>query len=433
MEYNNSFNNSLKNNYNSENNLSKNNYENKNESSKISYDKISIGDNNMIIKNDQSEKHFNIDNRPRIINNNFSNVSSIRNNDSNFNFNSNNFVSLNNNSLSNNEIDEKQFMSNSNYNLKDYNINEKLNITKEEMPLKISNIIDNSDILFQNNNDQDLNNAKLNENKNEEQDLNNIFSSGYEIITNLTNKINNYQNLIENSINEEYLLTKSQILIESDINNVNNTINYQLGNYLKFRDKFKLTYKDPELFIESNCFCIYCEKKIFGYIYEIEILEQKIFYCSECFNKIIDKIEGPLKIYIHKPSKELNQDYKSKITQIKINDKIYDNNIILFNYKNVPSLLNFKLTIENNGNKKWPSDSIIDINNYCDKNFFFIDIEHTEISLDIGKSYDFEFEFNDLNKLTPGKYSLVLCVKYSNKKKMFGNIDDMIITFLISI
>ena len=431
MESNNRSDNSLQDNFNSNNILSINkNYENKNESSTV--------DNNRIIQNDQIESNSRIDNGERIINNNISNVSSINNNGSNFFFNSNNINSLNNNNLSNNEIFDNQFTTNSNYNNKDYNVDEKLNMTKEEMPLKISNIIVDSEPLFQNKNNQVLNDEILKENKNKEEDINSILSEGYEILTNLTNKIKNYQTLMEKSINEEYCLNKSKILKESDIKNVNNSVNYQLVNYLKFRDKFKLTYNDPELLKETDCLCRYCEKNIIGYINIIEFSgNKKIYYCSNCLKKIIDKIKGPLTItfdktfYVNQSYKEINQEYKSKITQIKINNKIYENNIISFNYNNVPSLLNCKLTIENNGDKKWPSDSKIDINNFCDKNYF--SIGHKSISLDIGESCDFEFELKNLNELTPGKYSLVLCVKYSKKKEIFGNINDMIITIFISI
>ena len=438
MDFNNSFTNPLQDNLNSNNNIStKNNYENNKESIEVSYDKASTGDNKKIIQKDQNETNSIIKNNSITNDINFSNISSINNNTSNYNFNSKNIMSLNNNNLSNNEFKENQFISDSNNNLKDYDVNLKLNMTKEELPLQISTIINNSNTLFDNNNDKVINNEKINENKNknnnnneEEEELNSIFSEGNEIIKNLTNKIKNYQNLIEKSIKEEFFLNKSQILNNSK---VNDSVNYQLVNYLKFRDKFKLTYIRKELFIESNCLCRYCEKNIFGYINVVEILGKKIYYCSKCIKKIIPIIKGPLKITFYKNynNNEINQDYQSKIKQVKINDKIYENNIISFNYKNVPSSLNLIITIENNGYKKWPSDTIIDINNYCDKNFFTVGC--TKICLDIGKSYDIEYELKNINELTPGKYSLVLCCKYSNKKEIFGNIKDMIITIFISI
>ena len=279
-----------------------------------------------------------------------------------------------------------------------------------------------------------LNQELINENENNKNEnmknesIEEIFDATFEINKSSINKIKNYQNEMEKKIKKEF-----------DDLKINNSLNSKLELYLKFRDTYHLTCREIVKFENTYIKCKFCEKDIFGYVYTIKVDFFKIIlYCSFCINKIIQKFKSPITINIEKSiekAKEIPErinDFNAEIEKIEVNGNDNSSKNVEFNYGKVPNVINLKIKLKNNGDNNWPSDSKLDIDKLNPNNFF--SIGHTLIgNLKAGHTKMIEnIELSHLDYLPPGKYPLILGI-YLKNKSIFGNINDMTITFSINI
>ena len=255
-----------------------------------------------------------------------------------------------------------------------------------------------------------------------------LFDATFEINKNTTNKIKNYQNEMEKIIKKEF-----------DALKINHLLDSKLGLYLKFRDKYHLTYRDTVKYENSNIKCKYCEKDIFGYVYKIKVENFKeISYCSFCIDKIIQKFKSPITINlvksIEKPKDipERINEYKVEIENIEVNGNSNSTRNVEYDYGKVPNVIKLKINLKNTGNNNWPSESKLDIDKLNHNNFF--STGHSNIgSVKPGKEKTVEgIELKGLDKLPPGKYSLILGICLKNKS-IFGDINAMTIKFSTNI
>ena len=253
-----------------------------------------------------------------------------------------------------------------------------------------------------------------------------LFDATFEINKNITNKIKNYQNEMEKIIKKEF-----------DALKINHLLDSKLGLYLKFRDKYHLTYRDTVKYENSNIKCKYCEKDIFGYVYKIKIEHFKeIAYCSLCIYKIISKFKSPITINLEKSIEKVKdiperiKDYTVEIDNIEINDNSISNKNIEYDYGEVEKVIKLKFDLKNAGKNDWPSSTKLDIDKLNPNNFFTIG--HTSIpELKKGQKKTIELEIRHLDTLPPGKYPLILGV-YTKNKAIFGDINGMTFKFNIN-
>jgi hypothetical protein len=214
-----------------------------------------------------------------------------------------------------------------------------------------------------------------------------LFDATFEININTTNKIKNYQNEMEKIIKKEFDALKIKHLLDS-----------KLGLYLKFRDKYHLTYRDTVKYENSNIKCKFCEKDIFGYVYKIKVENFKeISYCSFCIDKIIQKFKSPITINLEKSIEKVKdiperiKDYTVEIDNIEVNGNSFTNKEIEYEYGKVEKVIKLKFDLKNAGKNNWPSNSKLDVDKLNHNNFF--SIGHTSIpELKTGQKKSIELE-----------------------------------------
>ena len=384
-------------------------------------------------ENISSEEENNINNKGNTLNENLndnkSNINSISNHQSPEKKNKS-IISENEKKKSDNEIENESNMYPSITMREDNNLNQGDGFYMSNIKNENENDIENENKEKKIEEEENKENSDPINNllKNKDVSIEELFDATFEINKTVNDKIKNYQNDMEKIIKKEF-----------DDLKMDNSLDSKLGLYLKFRDTYHLTYRETVKFENSNIKCKYCEKDIFGYIYKIKVEPFKeITYCSSCIYKIIPKFKSPITINlvksIEKPKDipERINEYKVEIENIEVNGNSISTRNVEYNYGKVPNVIKLKINLKNTGNNDWPSESKLDIDKLNHNNFF--STGHSNIgSVKPGKEKTVEgIELKGLDKLPPGKYSLILGICLKNKS-IFGDINDMTIKFSINI
>ena len=289
-------------------------------------------------------------------------------------------------------------------------------INKESNEIIMSQILNNNSNLSEEEKKIELNkyDEKIKNNKN----IDDVFDSACEIINESKQKLIEYQDEIEKKIKEEF-------------DNLDKSRESQIALYLHFRDKFHLTYQEPNVFDNSHYKCRLCDEDIVGFLYKIHPKDFKdLFYCKECINKIIPEVKGKYIITINQSYEKIKEakkrilDYKAKIKYIKTDSK-NESKTIQFNYGDAPESLSFDIELKNIGENDWPSDAKLDI----DKSNIYNDFSLGSHSVNNVKSQESikieNITLNKLNSFPPGNYKVIFAVY--TKSKMFGDEEQMTI------
>ena len=289
-------------------------------------------------------------------------------------------------------------------------------LNKESNEIIMSQILNNNSNLSEEEKKIELNkyDEKIKNNKN----IDDVFDSACEIINESKQKLIEYQDEIEKKIKEEF-------------DNLDKSRESQIALYLHFRDKFHLTYQEPNVFDNSHYKCRLCDEDIVGFLYKIHPKDLKdLFYCKECINKIIPEVKGKYIITINQSYEKIKEakkrilDYKAKIKYIKTDSK-NESKTIQFNYGDAPESLSFDIELKNIGENDWPSDAKLDI----DKSNIYNDFSlgsHSVKNVKSQESIKIEnITLNKLNSFPPGNYKLIFAVY--TKNKMFGDEEQMTI------
>ena len=289
-------------------------------------------------------------------------------------------------------------------------------INKESNEIIMSQILNNNSNLSEEEKKIELNkyDEKIKNNKN----IDDVFDSACEIINESKQKLIEYQDEIEKKIKEEF-------------DNLDKSRESQIALYLHFRDKFHLTYQEPNVFDNSHYKCRLCDEDIVGFLYKIHPKDLKdLFYCKECINKIIPEVKGKYIITINQSYEKIKEakkrilDYKAKIKYIKTDSK-NESKTIQFNYGDAPESLSFDIKLKNIGENDWPSDAKLDI----DKSNIYNDFTLGSRSVKNVKSQESikieNITLNKFNSFPPGNYKLIFAVY--TKNKMFGDEEQMTI------
>ena len=289
-------------------------------------------------------------------------------------------------------------------------------LNKESNEIIMSQILNNNSNLSEEEKKIELNkyDEKIKNNKN----IDDVFDSACEIINESKQKLIEYQDEIEKKIKEEF-------------DNLDKSRESQIALYLHFRDKFHLTYQEPNVFDNSHYKCRLCDEDIVGFLYKIHPKDLKdLFYCKECINKIIPEVKGKYIITINQSYEKIKEakkrilDYKAKIKYIKTDSK-NESKTIQFNYGDAPESLSFDIKLKNIGDNDWPSDAKLDI----DKSNIYNDFTLGSRSVKNVKSQESikieNITLNKLNSFPPGNYKVIFAVY--TKSKMFGDEEQMTI------
>ena len=384
-------------------------------------------------ENISSEEENNINNKGNTLNENLndnkSNINSISNHQSPEKKNKS-IISENEKKKSDNEIENESNMYPSITMREDNNLNQGDGFYMSNIKNENENDIENENKEKKIEEEENKENSDPINNllKNKDVSIEELFDATFEINKTVNDKIKNYQNDMEKIIKKEF-----------DDLKMDNSLDSKLGLYLKFRDTYHLTYRETVKFENSYIKCKYCEKDIVGYIYKIKVEPFKeITYCSSCIYKIIPKFKSPITINlvksIEKPKDipERINEYKVEIENIEVNGNSISTRNVEYDYGKVPNVIKLKINLKNTGNNNWPSESKLDIDKLNHNNFF--STGHSNIgSVKPGKEKTVEgIELKGLDKLPPGKYSLILGICLKNKS-IFGDINDMTIKFSINI
>ena len=248
---------------------------------------------------------------------------------------------------------------------------------------------------------------------------------------------NNFNN------NEDFDITTENPCSISSVQNSNDVNSIFLSSFKESTIKEKEEENSNSFFECCKMFilkCKYCKNIFDGDIFEVDYPQNeniKLYYCPKCFNehiysKKINKINFKKRssndIKFSEPKKCSNE-YKAKIIEIAVNGQKINENIISYDYGKVPESIKLTITIQNNGDKPWPLDSILG-NNESYPVFFFTKDKKIR-GLNIGNDFRFHKYFNDLDKLLPGEYSFILCIKFNENQEIFGNVNDMSLSIFI--
>ena len=289
-------------------------------------------------------------------------------------------------------------------------------LNKESNEIIMSQILNNNSNLSEEEKKIELNkyDEKIKNNKN----IDDVFDSACEIINESKQKLIEYQDEIEKKIKEEF-------------DNLDKSRESQIALYLHFRDKFHLTYQEPNVFDNSHYKCRLCDEDIVGFLYKIHPKDLKdLFYCKECINSIIPQIKGKFIININQSYEKIKEakkrilDYKAIIKYIKTDSK-NESKTLQFNYGEAPENFSFDIKLKNIGDNDWPSDAKLDI----DKSNIYNDFTLGSRSVKNIKSQESikieNITLNKLNSFPPGNYKLIFAVY--TKNKMFGDEEQMTI------
>ena len=248
---------------------------------------------------------------------------------------------------------------------------------------------------------------------------------------------NNFNN------NKDFDITTEDPCSISSVQNSNNVNSIFLSSFKESTIKEKEEENSNSFFEYYKMFnlkCKYCKKIFDGDIIEVDYPQNKnikLYYCPKCFDehiysKIINKINFKKRssndIKFSEPKKCSNE-YKAKIIEIAVNGQKINENIISYDYGKVPESIELKITIQNNGDKSWPLDS--NLGNNESYPVFFSTKDKKTGDLKIYNNFRFHKNFNDLDKLLPGEYSFILCIKFNENQEIFGNVNDMSLSIFI--
>ncbi len=298
----------------------------------------------------------------------------------------------------------------------------------------INNNTQNQDSLIKNNSssvnsvNNSLKHLSLNKNNVIDKEKEFLNESDYNL-----NK-NNFNN------NKDFDITTEDACSISSVQNSNNVNSIILSSFKESTIKEENSDSFFEYYKMIILKCKYCKNTFDGDIFEVDYPQNeniKLYYCPKCFNehiysKIINKINFKKRssndIKFSEPKKFSNE-YKAKIIEIAVNAQTINENIISYDYGKVPKSIELTITIQNNGDKPWPEDSILG-NNESYPIFFSTKDKKTG---DLNRDKDFRFHkyFNDLDELLPGEYSFILCIKFNENQEFFGNVNDMSISIFI--
>ena len=288
-------------------------------------------------------------------------------------------------------------------------------LNKESNEIIMSQILNNNSNLSEEEKKIELN--KYDEKIKNNKSVDDVFDSACEIINESKQKLIEYQDEIEKKIKEEF-------------DNLDKSRESQIALYLHFRDKFHLTYQEPNVFDNSHYKCRLCDEDIVGFLYKIHPKDFKdLFYCKECINKIIPEVKGKYIITINQSYEKIKEakkrilDYKAKIKYIKTDSK-NESKTIQFNYGDAPESLSFDIELKNIGENDWPSDAKLDI----DKSNIYNDFSlgsHSVKNVKSQESIKKNITLNKLNSFPPGNYKVIFAVY--TKSKMFGDEEQMTI------
>ncbi len=289
-------------------------------------------------------------------------------------------------------------------------------INKESNEIIMSQVLNNNSNLSEE--EKKIESNKYDEKIKNNKNIDDVFDSACEIINESKQKLIEYQDEIEKKIKEEF-------------DNLDKSRESQIALYLHFRDKFHLTYQEPNVFDNSHYKCRLCDEDIEGFLYKIHPKDLKdLFYCKECINSIIPQIKGKFIININQSYEKIKEakkrilDYKAIIKYIKTDSK-NESKTLQFNYGEAPENFSFDIKLKNIGDNDWPSDAKLDIDKSNIYNDFTLG-SHSVKNVRSHKSIKIEkITLNKLNLFPPGNYKLILAVY--TKNKMFGDEEQMTI------
>jgi hypothetical protein len=289
-------------------------------------------------------------------------------------------------------------------------------INKESNEIIMSQVLNNNSNLSEE--EKKIESNKYDEKIKNNKNIDDVFDSACEIINESKQKLIEYQDEIEKKIKEEF-------------DNLDKSRESQIALYLHFRDKFHLTYQEPNVFDNSHYKCRLCDEDIEGFLYKIHPKDLKdLFYCKECINSIIPQIKGKFIININQSYEKIKEakkrilDYKAIIKYIKTDSK-NESKTLQFNYGEAPENFSFDIKLKNIGDNDWPSDAKLDIDKSNIYNDFTLG-SHSVKNVPSQKSIKIEkITLNKLNLFPPGNYKLILAVY--TKNKMFGDEEQMTI------
>ena len=248
---------------------------------------------------------------------------------------------------------------------------------------------------------------------------------------------NNFNN------NKDFDITTEDPCSISSVQNSNNVNSIFLSSFKESTIKEKEEENSNSFFECCKMFilkCKYCKNIFDGDIFEVDYPQNeniKLYYCPKCFNehiysKKINKINFKKRssndIKFSEPKKCSNE-YKAKIIEIAVNGQKINENIISYDYGKVPESIELTITIQNNGDKPWTLDS--NLGNNESYPVFFSTTDKIIKDLKTDNNFRFHKYFNDLDKLLPGEYSFILCIKFNENQEIFGNVDDMSLSIFI--
>ena len=325
--------------------------------------------------------------------------------------------------------DKNLYSKNSNFEVQRTNASNSNSLINNNTQSQASLINNNSSLVNSVNNS--LKNLSLNQNNMIDKEKEYHNESDYNLNENIFNKNKDFNRTIE----DPYSI--------SSVQNSNNGFPIYLSDFKESTIKEKEEENSNSFFEYYKLFnlkCKYCKKTFDGDIIEVDYPQNKnikLYYCPKCFDehiysKIINKINFKKRssndIKFSEPKKCSNE-YKAKIIETEVNNQKINENIISYDYGKVPESIELTITIQNNGDKPWPLDSNLG-NNESYPVFFFTKDKKIR-GLNIGNDFRFHKYFNDLDKLLPGEYSFILCIKFNENQEFFGNVNDMSFSIFI--